>query len=135
MGLFGCGNDIQIGIYFEQNLDFEFFGNVIDFCFVGVFILKFYVFCVCFWEFKYFEFIDVFDGLGFNICVDFCGFEVMCIFFCFNDDVNEEWINDKICFVCDGFKIQCLMMFLVCCDGKFEFVDWEEVFSEVVCVY
>lgn len=135
MGLIGCGNDIQIGIYFEQNLDLEMLGNVIDLCFVGVLILKLYVFWVCFWELKKIELIDVLDGLGFNIRVDLRGLEVMCILFCLNDDVNEEWINDKICFVCDGFKMQRLMIFLVCREGKFELVIWEQVFIEILYVY
>lgn len=46
IGVIGCGEDMEIIIYFEKFLELEFFGNVIDLCLVGVLILKFYVFMV-----------------------------------------------------------------------------------------
>ncbi|KAI1039921.1 hypothetical protein LB505_007077 [Fusarium chuoi] len=48
-----------------------------------------------------------------------------------NDDVNEEWINDKTRFACDGLKTQRLTMPLVRREGRFEPADWEEALTEI----
>lgn len=83
---------------------FELFGNIIDICFVGVLIFKFYVFIVWFWEIRKIEFIDVMDVVGSNIVVSIRIGEVMRILLCMYEDINEEWIFDKIRFVYDGLK-------------------------------
>lgn len=83
--MLGRGSGEEIGIYVEKFMISEFFGNVIDICFVGVLILKFFVFKVRNWELKGTEIIDVSDVVGFNIRVDSRGFEVMCIILCFNE--------------------------------------------------
>ncbi|KAM3529241.1 hypothetical protein MY4038_005490 [Beauveria bassiana] len=131
LGSTGRGNDIQIGTYLEQNLDSELSGNVIDLCPVGALTSKPYAFRARPWELKHSESIDVLDGLGSNIRVDSRGLEVMRILPRLNDDVNEEWINDKSRFACDGLKTQRLTMPLVRRDGKFEPADWEEALTEV----
>jgi NADH dehydrogenase (ubiquinone) Fe-S protein 1 len=52
-----------------------------------------------------------------------------------NDDVNEEWINDKTRFACDGLKTQRLTMPLVRREGRFEPADWEEALTEIGRAY
>ncbi|KAF4984677.1 hypothetical protein FZEAL_193 [Fusarium zealandicum] len=131
LGSTGRGNDIQIGTYLEKNLDSEMSGNVIDLCPVGALTSKPYAFRARPWELKHTESIDVLDGLGSNIRVDSRGLEVMRILPRLNDDVNEEWINDKSRFACDGLKSQRLTMPLVRREGRFEPADWEEVLSEI----
>lgn len=131
LGSTGRGNDIQIGTYLEKNLDSEMSGNVIDLCPVGALTSKPYAFRARPWELKHTESIDVLDGLGSNIRVDSRGLEVMRVLPRLNDDVNEEWINDKSRFACDGLKTQRLTMPLVRRDGKFEPADWEEALTEV----
>lgn len=131
LGSTGRGNDIQIGTYLEQNLDSEMSANVIDLCPVGALTSKPYAFRARPWELKHSESIDVLDGLGSNIRVDSRGLEVMRILPRLNDDVNEEWINDKTRFACDGLKTQRLTMPLVRREGKFEPADWEEALTEV----
>ncbi|KAI1431547.1 hypothetical protein GGR50DRAFT_678868 [Xylaria sp. CBS 124048] len=135
MGSFGRGNDIQIGTYLEQNLDSEMSGNVIDLCPVGALTSKPYAFRARPWELKKTESIDVLDGLGSAIRVDSRGLEVMRIQPRLNDDVNEEWINDKTRFACDGLKTQRLTMPLVRREGKFEPVGWEQALSEIHAAY
>ncbi|KAK1998358.1 NADH dehydrogenase [Colletotrichum falcatum] len=135
MGSFGRGNDIQIGTYLEQNLDSELSGNVIDLCPVGALTSKPYAFRARPWELKHSESIDVLDGLGSNIRVDSRGLEVMRILPRLNDDVNEEWINDKTRFACDGLKTQRLTMPLIRREGKFEPADWEQALTEVANAY
>ncbi|KAI9158493.1 putative NADH dehydrogenase (ubiquinone) 78K chain precursor [Paramyrothecium foliicola] len=131
LGSTGRGNDMQIGTYLEKNLDSEMSGNVIDLCPVGALTSKPYAFRARPWELKHSESIDVLDGLGSNIRVDSRGLEVMRIIPRLNDDVNEEWINDKTRFACDGLKTQRLTMPLVRREGKFEAASWEEALSEV----
>ncbi|KAK1965264.1 NADH dehydrogenase [Colletotrichum sublineola] len=135
MGSFGRGNDIQIGTYLEKNLDSELSGNVIDLCPVGALTSKPYAFRARPWELKHSESIDVLDGLGSNIRVDSRGLEVMRILPRLNDDVNEEWINDKTRFACDGLKTQRLTMPLIRREGKFEPADWEQALTEVANAY
>ncbi|POS77833.1 NADH dehydrogenase [Diaporthe helianthi] len=131
LGSAGRGNDIQIGTYLEQNLDSEMSGNVIDLCPVGALTSKPYAFRARPWELKKTETIDVLDGLGSNIRVDSRGLEVMRVVPRVNDDVNEEWINDKSRFACDGLKTQRLTLPLVRREGKFEPADWEQALTEV----
>jgi len=131
LGSTGRGNDLQIGTYLEQNLDSELSANVIDLCPVGALTSKPYAFRARPWELKRTESIDVLDGLGSSIRVDSRGLEVMRILPRLNDDVNEEWINDKTRFACDGLKTQRLTMPLVRREGKFEPASWEQALTEV----
>ncbi|KAI1108429.1 hypothetical protein F5Y14DRAFT_436217 [Nemania sp. NC0429] len=135
MGSFGRGNDIQIGTYLEQNLNSEMSGNVIDLCPVGALTSKPYAFRARPWELKKTESIDVLDGLGSSIRVDSRGLEVLRIQPRLNDEVNEEWINDKTRFACDGLKTQRLTMPLVRRDNKFEPASWEQVLTEIGAAY
>lgn len=131
LGSAGRGNDIQIGTYLEQNLDSELSGNVIDLCPVGALTSKPYAFRARPWELKKTESIDVHDALGSNIRIDSRGLEVMRVVPRLNDDVNEEWINDKSRFACDGLKTQRLTLPLIRRDGRFEAADWEQALTEI----
>lgn len=125
LGSTGRGNDMQIGTYLEKSLDSEMSGNVIDLCPVGALTSKPYAFRARPWELQHFESVDVLDGLGSNIRVDARGLEVMRILPRLNDDVNEEWINDKTRFACDGLKTQRLTTPLIRVDDKFLPASWE----------
>lgn len=135
LGSSGRGNDLQIGTYLEQSLDSEMSANVIDLCPVGALTSKPYAFRARPWELKHTESVDVLDGIGSNIRVDSRGLEVMRILPRLNDDVNEEWINDKTRFACDGLKTQRLTMPLVKRQGKFEPADWEQALTEVAAAF
>ncbi|KAF3069594.1 NADH-ubiquinone oxidoreductase 78 kDa subunit [Trichoderma lentiforme] len=135
MGSTGRGNDLQIGTYLEKNLDSEMSGNIIDHCPVGALTSKPYAFRARPWELKHTESIDVLDGLGSNIRVDSRGLEVMRVLPRLNDDVNEEWINDKTRFACDGLKTQRLTVPLIKREGKFETADWEEALTVIAKAY
>ncbi|KAH8888371.1 NADH-quinone oxidoreductase [Thozetella sp. PMI_491] len=134
-GSTGRGNDLQIGTYLEKTLDSELSGNVIDLCPVGALTSKPYAFRARPWELKKTESIDVLDGLGSNIRVDSRGLEVMRVVPRLNDDVNEEWINDKTRFACDGLKTQRLTIPLVRRSGKFEPASWEQALTEIAAAH
>lgn len=131
LGSTGRGNDMQIGTYLETALDSEMSGNVIDLCPVGALTSKPYAFRARPWELKHFESVDVLDGLGSNIRVDARGLEVMRILPRLNDDINEEWINDKTRFACDGLKTQRLTTPLIRRNDKFLPATWEQALIEI----
>jgi NADH dehydrogenase (ubiquinone) Fe-S protein 1 len=131
LGSTGRGNDMQIGTYLERNLDSEMSANVIDLCPVGALTSKPYAFRARPWELKHTESIDVLNGLGSNIRVDSRGMEVMRILPRLNDDVNEEWIDDKTRFACDGLKTQRLTTPLIRREGQFYPATWEQALTEI----
>lgn len=135
LGSTGRGNDMQIGTYLEKNLNSEMSGNIIDLCPVGALTSKPYAFRARPWELKHTESIDVLDGLGSNIRIDSRGLEVMRILPRLNDDINEEWINDKSRFACDGLKTQRLTTPLIRKIGKFFPATWEEALTEIGNTY
>lgn len=126
LGTSGRGNDMQIGTYIEKAVDSEMSGNIIDLCPVGALTSKPYEFKARPWELKKTESIDVMDAIGSNIRVDSRGVEVMRVLPRVNDDVNEEWINDKTRFACDGLKRQRLTAPLMKVDGKLVQVSWKD---------
>lgn len=131
LGSTGRGNDMQIGTYLEKNLDSELSGNIIDLCPVGALTSKPYAFRARPWELKHTESVDVLDALGSNIRIDSRGLEVMRILPRLNDDINEEWINDKSRFACDGLKTQRITTPLIRRDGKFVPATWEQALTEI----
>ena len=135
LGSTGRGNDLQIGTYLETALNTEMSGNVIDLCPVGALTSKPYAFRARPWELQHSESIDVMDALGSNIRVDSRGLEVMRVLPRLNDDVNEEWINDKSRFACDGLKTQRLTTPLIRRDNKFFPASWEQALTEVGTAY
>lgn len=131
LGSTGRGNDMQIGTYLERNLDSEMSGNIIDLCPVGALTSKPYAFRARPWELKHTESIDVHDALGSNVRIDSRGLEVMRVIPRLNDDINEEWINDKSRFACDGLKTQRLTTPLIRREGKFVPATWEQALTEI----
>ncbi|EON61689.1 NADH-ubiquinone oxidoreductase 78 kDa subunit, mitochondrial [Coniosporium apollinis CBS 100218] len=131
LGSTGRGNDMQIGTYLETALDTELSGNVIDLCPVGALLSKPYAFKARPWELGHFESIDVLNGLGSNIRVDTRGMVVMRVLPRLNDDVNEEWIDDKTRFAIDGLTTQRLTIPLIRKDDQFQPATWEQALVEI----
>ncbi|KAF2671888.1 NADH-quinone oxidoreductase [Microthyrium microscopicum] len=130
-GSTGRGNDLQIGTYLETALDTELSGNVIDLCPVGALTSKPYAFRARPWELYHTETIDIHNGLGSNIRVDARGAVVMRVIPRLNDDVNEEWIDDKTRFACDGLNTQRLTIPLVKQDNSLQPVSWEQALVSI----
>ena len=131
LGSTGRGNSMEIGTYLETQLDTELSGNVIDLCPVGALTSKPYAFRARPWELQHIESIDVMNAMGSNIRVDARGLEVMRVIPRLNDDINEEWIDDKTRFACDGLKTQRLTTPLIRRDDKFVPVTWEMALTEI----
>lgn len=131
LGSTGRGNALEIGTYLETALDTELSGNVIDLCPVGALTSKPYAFRARPWELYHTETIDVLNGLGSNIRADARGLQVMRILPRLNDDVNEEWIDDKSRFACDGLSTQRLTTPLIRRNDEFQPATWEQVLVEI----
>jgi NADH dehydrogenase (ubiquinone) Fe-S protein 1 len=131
LGSTGRGNSMEIGTYLETTLDTELSGNVIDLCPVGALTSKPYAFRARPWELQHTESIDVMNAMGSNIRVDTRGMEVMRILPRLNDDINEEWIDDKTRFACDGLRTQRLTTPLIRRDDKFVPATWEMALMEI----
>ncbi len=98
------GRESEIGTYVDTFLDSELSGNIIDLCPVGALTSKPYAFSVRPWELKKKKTIDVSDGIGCNIIVNYKENEVLRITPSNNENLNEEWISDKTRFFFDGLK-------------------------------
>jgi NADH dehydrogenase (ubiquinone) Fe-S protein 1 len=130
-GTTGRGNDLQIGTYVERTVDSEMSGNIIDLCPVGALTSKPYAFQARPWELKKTESVDVLDAVGSNIRVDSRGVQVMRIQPKVNDEINEEWINDKTRYAYDGLKYQRLTSPLIREGDKFVPATWEEAMDRI----
>jgi NADH-quinone oxidoreductase subunit G len=102
LGQFHRGEEAEIGTFIDKLVDTELSGNLIDVCPVGALTSKPYAFKARSWELRKTESIDVHDALGSNIRVDVRGREVMRILPRLNEDINEEWIDDRTRFAYDG---------------------------------
>ena len=75
------------------------FAHIIsDLCPVGALTSKPYAFTARPWELRKTESIDMHDAVGSNIVVNTRSGEVMRILPRLNEDINEEWISDKLRF-------------------------------------
>jgi len=130
LGQVNRGEDAEITTFVDTPVATELSGNMIDICPVGALTSKPYAFKARPWELKKTESIDVHDGLGASIRVDSRGREVLRILPRLNEAVNEEWIDDRTRFSCDGLKHGRLDIPYVRDPGtgKLRPATWEEAF-------
>ncbi|NDE91204.1 MAG: NADH-quinone oxidoreductase subunit G [Alphaproteobacteria bacterium] len=132
LGAFGRSEHMEIGTYIEKAVSSELSGNLVDVCPVGALTNKPYAFEARPWELSKTETIDVLDAVGSNIRVDARGQEVMRVLPRLHEDVNEEWINDKTRYACDGLKRQRLdKPYIRDVDGKLKPANWGEAFAAI----
>jgi NADH-quinone oxidoreductase subunit G len=131
LGAVGRGEDMEITTFLERAMTSELSGNVIDLCPVGALTSKPYAFAARSWELVKTEGVDVMDAVGSNIRIDSRGREVMRVLPRLNEAVNEEWLNDKSRFACDGLKRQRLDRPYVRRDGRLRPASWDEAFAAV----
>ncbi len=131
LGTSGRGNDLQIGMYVEKTMNSEMSGNIIDLCPVGALTSKPYAYQARPWELKKTESIDVMDAVGSNIRIDSRSVQVMRIQPRVNDEVNEEWINDKTRYAFDGLKYQRLTTPLIRQGDRFVPASWEDALARI----
>ena len=125
IGLLGRGENAEITTYLEKTIESELSGNVIDLCPVGALTNKPYAFQSRPWELKKTESVDVFDGMGASIRIDSKGKNVLRVLPRLNEEINEEWINDKTRFAIDGLSRQRLDKPYIKIDNKLEVTSWD----------
>lgn len=132
LGTTGRGGDMQIGTYIEKLFASELSGNVVDLCPVGALTSKPYAFTARPWELRKIDSIDIMDALGSNIVVHQRAGEVMRIQPRINEDINEEWINDKTRFAYDGLRRQRLVTPMIRgSDNMLKPCDWDDAFYAI----
>jgi len=129
LGLLGRGENVEITTYLEKTIESELSGNVIDLCPVGALTSKPYAFQARPWELKKTETMDVFDGMGSSIRIDSRGKNVLRVLPRLNDEINEDWINDKSRFAIDGLSKQRLDKTYIKKQGKLESSDWNKTLN------
>ncbi len=125
IGLLGRGENAEITTYLEKTIESELSGNVIDLCPVGALTNKPYAFQSRPWELKKTESVDVFDGMGASIRIDSKGKNVLRVLPRLNEEINEEWINDKTRFAIDGLSRQRLDKPYIKINNKLEATSWD----------
>ena len=133
LGQFNRGEDAEIGTFIDEIVNTELSGNLVDVCPVGALTSKPYAYKARSWELKKTETIDVHDALGSNIRVDSRGREVMRILPRLNEQINEEWIDDRTRFAYDGLaKGRIDRPYIREQEsGKLIAVEWEEAFNYI----
>jgi NADH-quinone oxidoreductase subunit G len=104
--------------------------NFFDLKLVGALTSKPYAFSARSWELEKLDFIDFYDGMLSNIAIDVRGLSIMRVLPRINENLNEEWISDKIRFSYDSFRRQRLLtpMYKNVVSNNFDEITWEEAF-------
>jgi len=98
------GTHTEIGGYNSEMFSSEISGNVIDLCPVGALTSKPYAFVARPWELRLSETIDISDGLGSNLYINFKESEICRILPKNNSLLNENLISDKARFSYDSIE-------------------------------
>ncbi len=130
IGLLNRGESAEISAL-ESAVSSELSGNVIDLCPVGALTSRAYAFVARPWELEKTESIDVFDAVGSNIRIDSRGGEILRILPRLHEDINEEWISDKIRFSFDALRMQRLDQPWLRSDKVLEPCDWNTALSTI----
>lgn len=104
-GTFNRGGHTEIGPYVSRLFESELSGNVIDLCPVGALTSKVYAFKARPWEMKMSESIDITDGVGSNVYVNYKELNIQRITPKYSVDINDNFLSDKARFSFDSLKL------------------------------
>lgn len=96
---------------------------------VGALTSKPYAFTARPWELNSVYSVDFFDSFGTQIRVDTRGVEILRVAPVIKDNLNEEWITDKVRFSYDSYKRQRLLKCLVRAGSSLSYVSLEQAYS------
>jgi hypothetical protein len=97
--LIGRGENLEISNYAEDFFFSEISGNIVDLCPVGALTLKPLSYKLRPWETVDVKYVDFFDVFQPPIRIDFRGLSIIRVLPLQNNDIQEEWIGDKIRFI------------------------------------
>jgi len=98
------GGHTEITSYLDKTFNSEISGSVIDLCPVGALTSKVQAFKARPWELKVFESIDLTDGVGSNIYINYKDNDIVRILPRQTSYINEIYISDKARFFFDSLK-------------------------------
>jgi NADH dehydrogenase (ubiquinone) Fe-S protein 1 len=104
LGTLNRGTNTEIGNYISKISNSPILSNVVDLCPVGALTLKTSAFLARPWELKSLESIDLTDGLGSNIYINYKELDVVKVSPKKNKDLNESWVSDKGRFAFDSLS-------------------------------
>lgn len=104
LGTLNRGTNTEIGNYITKISNSPILSNVVDLCPVGALTLKTSAFVARPWELKSLESVDLTDGLGSNIYINYKELDVVKVSPKKNKDLNESWISDKGRFAFDSLS-------------------------------
>jgi NADH-quinone oxidoreductase chain G len=102
LGTLNRGTNTEIGNYITKISNSPILSNVVDLCPVGALTLKTSAFVARPWELKSLETVDLTDGLGSNIYINYKELDVVKVSPKKNKELNESWISDKGRFAFDS---------------------------------
>jgi NADH-quinone oxidoreductase chain G len=124
LGTLNRGGSTEIGSYMSKIFESEISGNVIDLCPVGALTSKPYAFKSRPWELRLSENIDVTDGVGSNIYINFKQVDILRITPKNNMYINENFISDKARFSFDFLKNNRILSLFEKKQSNFFSLDW-----------
>lgn len=98
------GGHTEISSYLDKNFNSEISGNVVDLCPVGALTSKTQAFKARPWELKVLESIDLTDGVGSNIYLNYKDNDIVRVLPRPTGFINETFISDKARFFFDSLK-------------------------------
>lgn len=104
LGTLNRGTNTEIGNYISKISNSPILSNVVDLCPVGALTLKTSAFLARPWELKSLESVDLTDGLGSNIYINYKELDVVKISPKKNKELNESWVSDKGRFTFDALS-------------------------------
>jgi len=104
LGTLNRGTNTEIGNYISKISNSPILSNVVDLCPVGALTLKTSAFVSRPWELKSLESVDLTDGLGNNIYINYKELDVVRVNPKKNKNLNESWISDKGRFAFDSLS-------------------------------
>lgn len=122
--LLGRGNNTEISSYTKNLFLDELSGNVIDSCPVGASTSKPYAFISRVWELVDYKSLDIFDSLNSLIKLECRGLNIIRVLPLINDNINDEWISDKVRFNYDSYNKQRIINCMFIINNKFYYYSW-----------
>ena len=136
LGTINRGTHTEIGGYISQSFNSEISGNVIDLCPVGALTSKPYAFKARPWELRTTESIDLTDGTGSNVFVNFKETEILRIIPKINKNINGSIITDKARFSNDSTKNERIYHIFEKKNNKYEKVlSWSTILEKFDIIF
>ena len=136
LGIISRGLQMEIGTYISEEENISLLdilsGNIIDLCPVGALTSMPYAFKVRSWEVVYYSNIDFLDSLGSSIRLHIYSNKIIRILPLLDENLNEEWITNKIRFSYDSFLLNRINYPKIKYINKFVVFSWDFLINYIL---